>query len=128
MNQLLWSSSVEVRDESGDHIFYLLGIESILVMYLLDEMVSFSKLLSFEEECHSGRHSMSVKHLYIARDVTRRFGIFAFSENLHIIILTTMVRNYIIFYHSRGTGSLKPYTGLQPACDLFHIMNLVNHG
>ncbi len=87
-----------MKAETRYFIFQILiQNESILVMSLLDEMVSFSKFLSFEEDCLSGRHSMSVKHLYTARYVTRRFGILAFSENLHTIILTTMVINYIIF-------------------------------
>ncbi len=67
-------------------------------MLLLDEMVSFRKLLSMKKNAFlEDTQWMSVKHLYIARDVMRRFGILEFSENLHNIILRTIVMNYMIF-------------------------------
>ncbi len=71
------------------------------MMSLLDEMVSFSKLLLFEEECLTGRHSTSVNISTQLEIITRKFGIFAFSEIYISLLLITMVIKFIIYFDIR---------------------------
>ncbi len=58
---------------------------------------------------------MSVKHLYIVRDVTRRFGISCIFRKPAYHYINNYGHELYDIYQSRGTGSLKPPTGLQPA-------------
>ncbi len=90
------------------------------MMSLLDEMVSFSKLLSFEEECLTGRHSMSVNISTQLEIIMRKFGIFAFPEIYISLLLITMVIKFIIYFAIRG-GQVETTNGSTPCIELNYI-------